>query len=158
MTRGVKDGKNDSCSKRVLFATPLVNKAEAGTFQVLRRKIECATERIPVIGRPAQLELTYRLAVIATRSQIVASRTRFGCLQELLVVPGHGTLHDIKELFALLTNSARPFVVLELDTGPTGEILHGLNEVEMLRFADEGNGIALGVTAKAVVNTVSRVN
>ena len=74
------------------------------------------------------------------------------------MIPGDGALHDIKELFALLTNGTGTLVVLEFNTGTTREILDGLNEVEVLGFADEGDGIALGVTAKAVVNTVSCVH
>ena len=49
-------------------------------------------------------------------------------------------------------------VLVQRDVGPVGQQAHGIDEVEVLRGPDEGDGIARGVAAEAVVEALLGVD
>ncbi len=111
-----------------------------------------ARQRVPVVGRPAQLELAGDVAGQTTTTQIVARGACVRIGEQALVVPLDGFVHRLDELLApgpLLRLTRRG--VVELDPGLCRQVLDGAREVGVLDLLDEREDVAALVAAEALV-------
>ena len=74
------------------------------------------------------------------------------------MVPDHGLLHGVEQLGPALVVLADLLVLVQRDPGPVGQEAHGIDEVEVLRGTDEGDGVARGLAAEAVVEALLGVD
>ena len=101
-----EDGKHHPRPERVLYTPRLVGEPQPGFAQQFGLHTQTATELIPVVGSPAQLELPRHIAGQPTRPQVVASLTCVGVREQALVVPLDRSVHGIDQLFATLPVAA----------------------------------------------------
>ena len=118
LARGVEDREYQPRAKRVLAAIALVHEAEARADQHLLTELQRAAQRIPLVGGPAELELTRDLAADATRAKVVARRTGVGSIEQAVVVPLDRVLHRGEQLLALLARRAGVGILVEFDPRP----------------------------------------
>ena len=74
------------------------------------------------------------------------------------MVPGDGALHGVEQLGAPLVVASGLGVLVQRDPGPVGEEAHGVDEVEVVHGAHEGDGVARRVAAEAVVEALLGVD
>ena len=114
---------------------------------------KAADQLIPSLGRPAEPVLAHHVPVVAALApQVGPGRRRVRSGEQALVVPGDGLLQRLVEPRSALVVAAGGLVVVaQRDAGPGRQLLDGLDEVEMLQLPDEGDDVAFGAAAEAVV-------
>ena len=142
-----------SCARprRLMKPRPESVSTRSGSFRAL-------AQRIPLVRRPSQAELAHDLPVIAPRAQVVPGQPGIGRAQQPLVVPDDGPLHGVEEVGPPLAVLPGLRVLVQGDPGPVGQEPYGVDEVEVLGGPDEGDGIARGLAAEAVVEPLLGVD
>ncbi len=150
------DREHHPAAERVLQPTGFVGERQAGVAQRIARQPDTAAQRIPVVGRPAQLELTGDVAGQAALAQVVACRAGVVAGQQALVVPLDGRAHRLDQLLAsqpVLALAAR--CVLQLNSCLGGQLLDGIDEVDVLDLLHEREDVAGRAAPEALVPTRS---
>ena len=129
--------RNESCRRPAL----LVN-ARPRVAQHIGGQPQLAAHRIPVVGRPAQLELPGDVAGQAATAQVVAP-PRVVAGQQSLVIPLDGLAHRLDQPLAalpVLALAARG--VAQLNAGLGGQLLDGVDEVDVFDLLHEREDVA----------------
>jgi hypothetical protein len=107
-------------------------------------------------GRPPEAVPDHDLLVVtAIDAQVAAGSRAVGCLQQPLVVPLDGLFECLVDLGLLLVfASAARVAVVQGDPGLGGQAFHCLDEVQLVDLAHEGDDVALGAAAEAVVEAL----
>ena len=109
---------------------------------------------IPSRGRPPQPEVPYRLAVVASLlAEVFPGVAGIRGAQQAFVVPGESCIQRLGQLSIVLTGGGRMVVgvVAKAYVGTGREHLDRGGEVQVLGLAQEADGVAPGLAAKAVV-------
>ena len=155
---GSQIGKRTRARKKSCARPRRLTKPRPESDSTFSGSLQRLGQRVPVVGRPAQAELAHDVAVVAARAQVVAGRAGVGRAQEALVVPRHGPLHRVEQLGAALVVAPRLLVLVQRDAGPVGQEAHGVDEVEVVHGAHEGDGVARRLAAEAVVEALLGVD
>ncbi len=149
-----EDREHHPRPERVLHLVALVPERQPDRLQDVGRRAQPPRERIPVVGRPTELELASDVAGEATPAEIVTSGPGVGVVQQALVIPLDGLVHRFDELLAprSFLRLARRGVV-ELDAGLGRQVLDRPGEVEVLDLLDEREDVAALVAPEALVAT-----
>ena len=116
---------------------------ETGVDERALGDIEPLGERIPIVGRPAQLVGADLVARDATFTEVGTSSAGIGSLEETLVIPVDRLFHGLDQPRSLGPTSA--FVgrrVRERHARLGRQSLHRPDEIQALDLADEGDGVA----------------
>ena len=150
-TSGIEDGEYDTAAQEVLCPTPLVDEAKARSLKDLLRGPKVPAELIPVVGSPANAELSDDLRVIATTSQVAASHTGVWGIEEAVVEERHRPLHRLEKGRPILAVGPAALILVQGDPRSVGEHAHGIDEGQTLGLLHEGDGIAGDLATKALV-------
>jgi hypothetical protein len=134
-----------------LATITLVDESQAGVHQHLLGEFEPLGESVPLVGRPAELELARYVAPDTARLEILARRSGVECVQQSFVIPLDGLLHRRHRRLAFLTGRSGVGVVVQFDASAIGQESQRVHEVEVLDLAHERDLVTRGATAKAVV-------
>ena len=74
------------------------------------------------------------------------------------MVPVDGTIHGVEQLGAALVVAPHLLVLVQGDAGPVGQEAHGIDEVEVVHGAHEGDGVARLLAAEAVIEALLGVD
>ena len=141
--------RNESCNRLRLLrnTSPLSRSSFSSIPEPLR-------QGVPVVGRPAELELTGDVAGQTTIAKVGAGGARIGAGEQPLVVPLDGDVHRLDQRLAAGALLRAPRGRLgELDAGPIGQILDRTDEVGVLDLLHEGEHVARLVAPEAAVPT-----
>ena len=159
---GVEDREQQAVAELVLEPVRPVHEREAGVEDVVAREVallEVLAEPVPVVGGPAELEAPGGVAVEASAVQVLAGRATVSGFDEEAMVEVDGGGGDLDEAGpARPVLGGAPVVVAQRDPGPLREPLDRFDEVEVLDFADEGDGVTRLLAAEAVVEPERRVD
>ncbi len=147
-----EDREHHPRPERVLHLVALVAECQPDRLQHIGRRAQPARQRIPVIGRPTELELASDVAGEAAPTQIVTRRARVGIGQQTLVIPLDGFVHRVDQLLAprpLLRLAGRG--VVELDSRLRRQVFDRPGKIEVLDLLDEREDVATLVATEALV-------
>ena len=159
VSAGVEDGEHDPAPKGISGSAAGVDECQTGINKYLTRKWQCLDQGVPGIRSPAQLVVTHLIAGKAPAAQVLAGCSSVGGFEQPLVVEVRGRRHGLHQTRTLLALVALMAVgVVKGDPGSRSQPLHCSGKVQMVGLAYKGDGIALGPTAKAVVQTLLGVD
>ena len=149
----VEDREQHPAPEDVGLAVAAVEEAEPGVDEHVVGQLQRLDQLVPALGRPAELVRAHLVAVEAPRAQVAAGRARRrradssrSWYQSTALAIG------VDELGLALAALALVLVgVAQRDAGLAGQPLDRAREVEVLDLADEGDDVAAGAAAEAVV-------
>ena len=95
-----EDREHHPTPERVLHLVALVAERQPNRLHHIGRRTEPSRQLVPVVGRPAELELACDVAGEAASAQVVTSLSGVGVGQEALVVPLDRLVHRLDQLLA----------------------------------------------------------
>ncbi len=150
---GIEDGKEQPAAEGIVEPAGAVGVAETGVAEHVFGQRQRPHQDVPPLRGPAQLVAAHHLPVVAPLDpEIPASSGRVGTVQQALVVPGARPLERLVDPGLVLVLTAGVGVVVpQGDPGAGRQLFDRLDEVEVFDLPDEGDHVALGLAAEAVV-------
>ena len=139
--------RNASCRRlrRLVNASP-VSRSRSPSMPERRR------QGVPVVGRPAELELAGDVAGQATPAQVLPGRAGGGVGEQLLVVPLDGRVHGLDQALAPGPFPGLPGRRVRQRHADLGrQVLDRADEVDVLVLLHEREDVARLVAAEALV-------
>ena len=150
---GVREDREQYAgAEGILHAAGAVGERQTGDSQQFVVDPGLLGEGVPVVGRPAELELPGDVAMQPTATQVFASGPRRRVVEQALVVPVDRHGHRLDEALSALALGCLPRRrVLELHADLGGEVLDGADEVDVTGSLDERDGVTRLIAAEAAV-------
>ena len=146
----VEDGEDHAGPEGVLRTAPSVDEAEARVGEHLVDTLRCLASASQSSGAHPRRNWRTDVAVVAARAQVVAGRPGVGGRQEPLVVEVDRLGHGLVQRGPPLALGGGRGVLGDGDAAAFGQAPDGLDEVDVLDLAHEGDGVARLLAPEAV--------
>ena len=155
----VEDREQHARPEEVLEPSRLVREPQTARLEVRGADLQRPSHQVPAVGRPTDPVAGDLFRVEAAAPQVGPGGRRVGTGAQPVVVPVGRTLGQLEQ--PLLTLAALALVtigVAQRDARTCGEHLDRADEVELLLLTQEGDRIARGLAAEAVVQPLGGVD